>query len=100
MAFTREQRVMMNSKEQAVSSGDVKGTLSHSPSSRNMSDGEQVYARESNKPLALYKKFKGVLWKSYLSKDGNQIVDKDLRVKRFTQDNPDALEQSNIEQAF
>ena len=80
MPLSREERVMMNSKEQAVSSGDVKGTLSHSPSSRNMSDGEQVYARESNKPLALYKKFKGVLWKSYLSKDGNQIVDKDLRV--------------------
>ena len=81
MAFTREQRVMMNSKEQAVSSGDVKGTLSHSPSSRNMSDGEQVYARESNKPLALYKKFKGVLWKSYFSKDGNQIVDRDITIK-------------------
>ena len=80
MPLSREERVMMNSKEQAVSSGDVKGTLSHSPSSRNMSDGEQVYARESNKSLALYKKFKGVLWKSYLSKDGNQIVDKDLRV--------------------
>ena len=80
MPLSREERVMMNSKEQAVSSGDVKGTLSHSPSSRNMSDGEQVYARESNKPLALYKKFKGVLWKSYLSKDGNQIVEKDLKV--------------------
>ena len=80
MAFSREQRVMMNSKEQSVSSGDVKGALSHSPSSRNMDDGEQVYARESNKPLALYKKFKGVLWKSYFSKDGNQYVDKDLKV--------------------
>ena len=80
MAFSREQRVMMNSKEQSVSSGDVKGALSHSPSSRNMSDGEQVYARESNKPLALYKKFKGVLWKSYMSHNGNQYVDKDLKV--------------------
>jgi len=78
MPLSREERVMMNSKEQAVSSGDVKGTLSHSPSSRNMSDGEQVYARESNKPLALYKKFKGVLWKSYFSKDGNQVIDKTL----------------------
>ena len=27
-------------------------------------------------------------------------LDKDLRVKRFTQDNPDALEQSNTEQAY
>jgi hypothetical protein len=81
MPLSREERVMMNSKEQAVSSGDVKGTLSHSPSSRNMSDGEQVYARESNKPLALYKKFKGVLWKSYFSKDGNQIVDRDITIK-------------------
>ena len=80
MPFSREQRVMMNSKEQSVSSGDVKGTLSHSPSSRNMDDGEQVYARESNKPLALYKKFKGVLWKTYLSYNGNQYVDRDINI--------------------
>ena len=82
MVFSREQRVVINSKEQAVSSGDVKGTLSHSPSTRNMDDGEQVYARQSNKPLALYKKFKGVLWKSYFSKDGDQIIDRDLKVNR------------------
>ena len=81
MPFSREQRVMMNSKEQSVSSGDVKGALSHSPSSRNMDDGEQVYARESNKPLALYKKFKGVLWKSYMSHNGNQYVDRDITIK-------------------
>ena len=82
MAYSREQRVAMNSKEQAVSSGDVKGALSHSPSARNMDDGEQVYARQSNKPLALYKKFKGVLWKSYFSKDGDEIIDRDLKVDR------------------
>ena len=81
MSFNREERIIINSKEQSVSSGDVKGTLSHSPSARNMSDGEQVFAKESNKPLALYKKFKGTLWKSYFSNNGNQQVDKDLHVK-------------------
>ena len=57
MSFNRAERIIINSKEQSVSSGDVKGTLSHSPSARNMNDGEQIFARESNKPLALYKKF-------------------------------------------
>ena len=45
-----------------------------------MNDGEQVFARESNKPLALYKKFKGTLSKVYLSHDGNQVVDKNLSI--------------------
>ena len=80
MSFNRAERIIINSKEQNVSSGDVKGTLSHSPSARNMNDGEQVFARESNKPLALYIKFKGTLSKVYLSHDGNQVIDKNLSV--------------------
>ena len=80
MSFNRAERLIINSKEQSVSSGDVKGALSHLPSTRNMDDGEQVYARQSNKPLALYKKFKGVLWKSYFLKDGNQVVDNNINI--------------------
>ena len=80
MSFNRAERIIINSKEQSVSSGDVKGALIHSPSARNMNDGEQVFARESNKPLALYKKFKGTLSKVYLSHDGNQVVDKNLSI--------------------
>lgn len=83
MSFDRASRVIINSKEQSISSGDVKTTLSHAPSLRNMNDGEQVFARESNKPLALYKKFKGVLWKSNFSTNGSQIVEDKLTVKRL-----------------
>ena len=81
MPFSRNERIIINSKEQTISSGDSKSTLSHSPSSRNMSDGEQVFAKESNKSLALYKKFKGALWKTYFSKDGNQFVEKKLTTR-------------------
>ena len=83
MSFDRVSRLIINSKEQSTSSGDVKSTLSHAPSLRNMDDGEQVYARESNKPLALYKKFKGVLWKANFSNNGSQLVEDKLKAKRL-----------------
>jgi len=80
MSSDRDFRKLQNAKENALSSGDTKSIISHSPSSRSMKDGEQIFAREANKPLALYKKDKGKLNKVYLSYDGNQIVDKDLKV--------------------
>jgi hypothetical protein len=46
-----------------------------------MKDGEQIFASEANKPLALFKKDRGRLYKTYLSSDGNQIVDKNLTIK-------------------
>ena len=81
MPLTRDIRRLQNAKEGSLPSGDTKSTLSHSPAVRNMRDGEQVFAQEGNKQLALYKKNKGLLWKTHLSKDGNQYVDKDLEVK-------------------
>ena len=81
ITFDRDIRRIQNTKESSVASGDSKTIISHSPAARAMSDGEQVFAQESNKPLALYRKNKGALWKVYLSKDGNQIIEKDLDVK-------------------
>jgi hypothetical protein len=81
MAVDREIRRLQNIKEIVIPSGDTKFTASHAPSALSMKDEEQVFAQEGNKPLALYKKSKGSLWKVALSMDGNQYVEKDLDVK-------------------
>ena len=81
MPLDRDIRRLQNIKEGSLPSGDTKSSLSHPPAARNMRDGEQVFAQEGNKPLALYKKSKGMLWKVPLSKDGNQYVDNDLNIK-------------------
>ena len=82
MPSDRDFRRLQNGKEGSLSSGDTKSVISHSPSARAMKDGEQVFVRESNSPLALYKKDKGKLSKVYLSDDGDQIIDRDLKVDR------------------
>ena len=84
VTFNRNMRRMQNAKEGSVASGDSKGVVSHSPAVRTMGDGEQVFVQESNKPLALYKKNKGSLWKIALSKDGNQTIEKNLEVEGRT----------------
>ena len=81
MPSDRDFRRLQNGKEGSLASGDTKSIISHSPSARAMKDGEQVFVRESNKPLALYKKDKGKLSKVYLSDDGNQTVDNNLTVR-------------------
>jgi hypothetical protein len=80
ITLDRDIRRMQNAKESSIASGDMKSAISHSPTVRSMSDGEQVFAQESNKQLALYKKSKGSLWKVALSMNGNQFVEKDLDV--------------------
>ena len=87
VTFDRDIRRIQNAKEGSVASGDTKNVISHSPAARAMSDGEQVFAQESNKPLALYKKINGALWKVTLSKDGNQVIEKNLEVKGKTVSN-------------
>ena len=81
LTLNRDIRRMQNAKESSIASGDSKNIVSHSPAVRTMRDGEQVFAQESNKPLTLYKKNKGALWKIALSKDGNQTVEKNSEVK-------------------
>ena len=70
----RESRRIQNSKEAGIS------TIEKSISSRNILEGEHIISKQKGKPLALFKKYKGVLWKSNFFKNGNQIVDKDLTV--------------------
>lgn len=82
MSTDRNLRRLQNSKNQSISDGNQKTVLSHTPSSIDMSEGDQVFAKTQNKPLALYKKIKGLLWKSYFSTDGNQYVDRNLIVEK------------------
>ena len=82
MSYDRVARKLQNSKESSLSSGDTKSVISHPPSAQSMKEGEQVFVRSANKPLALFKKDKGRLSKVYLSNDGNQIVDRDINVGR------------------
>jgi len=70
----RESRRIQNSKESGIR------TVEKSLSSKNMLDGEQLMSKPRGKPLAIHKKHKGTLWKVNLSKDGNQIVEKDLNI--------------------
>ena len=78
----RNIRRLQNIKEASLASGDTKGVISHAPSNQSMKEGEQVFAQEGNKPLALYKKSKGTLWKVGLSNDGNQHFDKNIHVNK------------------
>ena len=83
-------RQIQNAKGNHIAEGSQRGVMAHTPSRYNMSEGEQVFAQEANKQLALYKKNKGMLHKVNLSSDGNQYVEKTLTAeelkftKRFT----------------
>lgn len=77
-------RSIQNSKGNSVSSGSTKGTMSHAPSKSNMSEGEEVYALLPNGTLYLYKKVNGLLFRSGLSYNGNNVVDNNLDVKGKT----------------
>lgn len=74
-------RQMQNSKGSSIAEGSQRSIIAHAPSRFSMSEGEQVYAQEANKQLALYKKNKGLLHKVNLSSDGNQHIEKDLFIK-------------------
>jgi len=75
-------RQIQNAKGNSIAEGSQRGVMAHAPSRYNMSEGEQVFAQEANKQLALYKKNKGMLHKVNLSSDGNQYVEKDITIKR------------------
>jgi len=67
-----DSRRIQNSKESGIR------TVEKSLSARNMLEGEQLISKPKGKPLALYKKHKGTLWKTNFSKNGNQTIDNDL----------------------
>jgi hypothetical protein len=54
--------------------------IDYYPSYSGVPDGELVISAPKNKPLRLYKKLNGILWKTDFSSDGNQYVDRDINI--------------------
>ena len=70
-----DSRRIQNSKESGIR------TVEKSLSARNMLEGEQLMSKPKGKPLALYKKHKGTLWKTSFSKGSNTTIEENLEVK-------------------
>ena len=81
MADERQLRKLFNTKQDVVE-------FNGSPSISGISDGQVAVAKSNNKQLAVYRKKYGKLWKSYMSYNGDQFVDKNLKVSGnlFTKD--------------
>jgi hypothetical protein len=72
MALTdRDLRKLANTKQGSI---EFQGK----PSAHGMLDGQLAIEKQSNSQLALYRKKYGKLWKSYMSSNGDQYVDKTL----------------------
>ena len=76
----RISRVLGNSKETSSPFVGTKSVIGYPPSPNSMKDGDIVFAQSSNKQLALFKKYRGRVHKSYLSSDGNEYVDRDINI--------------------
>ena len=75
MALTdRDMRKLANTKQSSI---EFQGK----PSVHGMLDGQVAIEKQSNSQLALYRKKYGKLWKSYMSSNGDQYVDKILTTK-------------------
>lgn len=80
----RISRQIANSKQEKIQ------TVKSQPSAASLREGEEVIYITKDNRLARYRKEQGRLWVSYMSTDGNQIVDKTLTAeevkftKRFT----------------
>jgi len=70
----RESRRITNSTQASIREID------YYPSYSGVPDGELVISAPKNKPLRLYKKLNGILWKTDFSSDGNQYVDRDINI--------------------
>ena len=66
-------RKLINTKQDILYFDEV-------PSINSVIEGQAFLAMNKGKSLSLYQKRKGFLWKTNLSKDGNQIIDRDLTV--------------------
>jgi hypothetical protein len=71
----RIQRNINNRKQDKIS------LVSSQPSIRAMRDGEESLYLGRDGILMRYRREKGVLWKTQMSKDGNQYVEKDIKIK-------------------
>jgi hypothetical protein len=67
----RDIRKLMNSTAPSI---NTDGSVS-----RSIPEGSTNFVLSSNRQLAMFKKYRGRLWKTYFSKDGNQYVDRTLR---------------------
>ena len=73
MAKDREVRRLLNTKQDIIEFEGI-------PSTGHLGDGQIAFAKDPTGRLALYRKYYGKLWKSYLSHNGDQVVDRDLKV--------------------
>lgn len=67
-------RKLINTKENVI---DFKGI----PSVGSMADGQIAITKSSNSQLAIHRKKDGKLYKSFMTANGNQIIEKDLTVR-------------------
>ena len=72
----RIERNINNRKQDKIS------LVSSQPSLRSMRDGEESLYLGRDGILMRYRREKGILWKTQMSKDGNQYVDRDITIKR------------------
>ena len=78
MALSREERRLNNVKQNNI---DITAVP---PSPRTLAEGEILMSMLPTKQLGLFAKYKGKLWRTYLTHDGNVYVDKDLIVNDST----------------
>ena len=74
----RISRQIANSKQDKIE------LVKSQPSAATLREGQEVMYITRDNRLARYRKEQGRLWVSYMSSDGNQIVDKKLSVKGIT----------------
>lgn len=73
MVNERQIRRIINTKQDSIDSDE-------NISLRNMSEGQISISKSLNKQIAIHRKKYGQIWKSYMSADGNQYVDRNLNV--------------------
>ncbi len=73
MADVRDLRKLLNTKQDVI---DFQGT----PSIGGMAEGQIALSQSSGGQLAIHRKKYGKLWKSYMSYNGDQYVDRNLSV--------------------
>ena len=74
MVDDRQVRKLINSKQDVVEFSGI-------ASKNSMEEGQTAIQKNNNGQLALYRKKFGKLWKSYMSYNGNQYVDRNMFVK-------------------
>ncbi len=73
MADERQIRKLFNTKQDII---EFKGI----PSKDSIGDGQIAFAKDPTGRLTLFRKAYGKLWKTYMTYDGDQVVDRNLKV--------------------